>query len=712
MYPPAYRFLHLSPKTPITMKIHRILFPIFIILFLPALFSKLHAQTYTMGHEEFMSWEDFVSEFFDEMKEYGQEETQIAVPEEIMERLEELHHHPLNINLAKRDELQQLPFLGEAQIDSILKYREQKHLFRSLGELQWVNGIPYEPRCRLSLFTFAGDTIAAATPILSKFYKGRHELVSRMDIPLYERAGDKSYTHEELQHNPNRIYLGNRLANTTRYRYRWRQDIAYGLTLQKDAGEPFAKEKNYPYDYASLYFYFRPERETYALWVGDYNLHFGQGILFGHSFFNSPLQTIENGTFSRSRIRPHTSSDEINYFRGAAAMVRLGRYTQLSAFASYRKLDGRMEGDTLTSFKTDGLHRTQRELERRNAIGNGVVGSHLTYKKEKGHIGATLYWSFYNKTIYPPLRNYNRYYLRGKSAGGLSTDYSWHSQQLTLFGETAIDKEGNIATTNTMNYAFNNNFSLLLQERSFSNRFVSPFGNTLEENSRIQNEHAVLLGTTFLPFNKTKVTAYAEYFYHPRPTFRTDLPSHGMQVYVQTKFMATKKWTFALRYKMKTEEQNVSGYHNFMQYVGTHRLRLTSYFNSQRFNLNMAGDFTAATRQTSATTLGWMFSSRGRLLLNPHFSAHLFGSVFFTDDYASRLYAYEPQLQYAASFPTFAYHGTRLAGMLQWKFCKDAYVAMRYGWLHYFNRDHISSGIQEIASSSKNDLSVQLGWKF
>ena len=689
--------------------------------FLPYLFtllsffasiSYLRAQTYTMGREEFMSWEDFITEYFDEMKDYEPTERHNMEQEEMMERLEELHHHPFNINTAKRDELLQIPFLSEAQADSILKYRAQKHLLRSLGELQWINGFPYATRCRLSLFAYAGDTIEAPIPFWPQFYKGKHEIVSRLDVPLYKRAGDQNYSKEELQNNPNLIYLGNRLANTTRYRYRWRQDIAYGLTFQKDAGEPFAKEKNYPYDYTSLYFYFRPQRENYALWIGDYNLHFGQGILFGHSFFNSPLQIIENGTFPRSRIRPHTSSDEINYFRGAAAMFKLGQYTQLSVFASFRQLDGRMEGDTLTSFQTSGLHRTRRELQRRDVISNGVVGSHVAYKRERGHVGATLYGSFYNKTIYPALRDYNRYYLRGKSAGGLSADYSLRSRRLTLYGETAIDKDFNIATTNTLSFAFSNNLSMLLQERSFSNRFVSPFGNTLQENTRIKNEHALLLGTIFQPFNKTRVTAYAEYFYHPQPTFRTDLPSHGMQVYLQAKYTVNSRWSFSLRYKMKTEEQNVSGYDKFMQYVGTHRTRFTSYYNSPRFNLNLSGDFTAVTRQTSATTMGWMLSSRCRMLLGSKFSVHCFGSVFFTDDYASRLYAYEPQLQYAASFPTFAYHGARLAGMLQWKFHKNAYAAMRYGWLHYFNRDHISSGIQEIASSSKNDLSLQLGWKF
>lgn len=35
---------------------------------------------------------------------------------------------------------------------------------------------------------------------------------------------------------------------------------------------------------------------------------------------------------------------------------------------------------------------------------------------------------------------------------------------------------------------------------------------------------------------------------------------------------------------------------------------------------------------------------------------------------------------------------------------------MRYGLLHYFNRDSIGSGTQRINSPTQNDISLQLRW--
>ena len=668
------------------------------------------AQTYTMGREEYLSWDEFITSYFEEMNLNEQDETG-AWQAEAMELLEELHANPVNINTASREELLRIPFLTEAQTDSILTYRTRKKLLRSLGELQWITDIPYVTRCRLSLFTFAGDTIAPKTSIWKRLYEGKHEMVTRMDLPLYKRAGDHQFTQEELNHHPSRYYLGNKIGNTVRYRYRWKKDLAYGVTLQKDPGEPFAAHQNYPYDYTSLYFYFRPSTKRYSIWLGDYNLNLGEGLLISHAFFNSAIQLVENQTLTPRSIRPHTSSDEVQFFRGAAASVRWGKKWTTYLFASHRKIDGKIRNDTLISFKTDGLHRTMTELDNRRTLGNTVAGTRIFYQQQQWHLASNAYWSQYQRYVYPPLRKDNPYTLRGKSAAGISLDYAWKNTRWSIHGETAMDKEGHVATSNSVHYTWNSRNSLLIQQRSFTPKFVAPFGNTLQENSKVQNEHGVMLGTCLSPLSHLSLTAYLDFFYHPQPVYRASHSSNGLEGFLQGRYEVSPHWYFTMRYKMKTEKQNVPGHEKTMQYVSSHRNRLTAYFSTRRIRLNLAGDLTVVTRQTSETTYGWMVSSRQHLQIHPNISLHTFAALFFTDDYAARLYAYEPQLQYAASFPTFAYHGLRLAGVLQWKFCKKGYAALRYGWLHYFNRDQIGSAAQLINSSSKQDLSLQFSWR-
>ena len=93
------------------------------------------------------------------------------------------------------------------------------------------------------------------------------------------------------------------------------------------------------------------------------------------------------------------------------------------------------------------------------------------------------------------------------------------------------------------------------------------------------------------------------------------------------------------------------------------------------------------------------------------FSFRAFAACFFTDDYESALYAYEPQLVHVASFPVFAYHGVRGAAVLDWRVSPRLTAGLRWRGARDFDRSSISTGPDRIASPWKNDLSVQLVWR-
>lgn len=657
--------------------------------------------------EQFMTWEDFVEEYIggtQDDEETGERQT------ESLRMLEERYAAPLNLNTARREELLELPFLSEAQADSILAYRERKKSFASMGELLFVSNLGHADRRRLSLFTFAGDTLPATpVPIWRHFTDGRHELETRLDVPLYRRAGNKPYSREELLAEPNRVYFGNGLTHTLRYRYRRRQDVAYGLTLQKDAGEPFGRNGNYPYDYASLYIYYRALSGKLEMLLGDYNLRMGQGLLFGHDFFGGKQALVEVPPRTRTSIRKHTSTEENDFFRGGAATLRMGCWA-VTLFASARRLDGTLRGDTLTAFKTDGLHRTARELERRHAIGCYTAGGHVGMEHERWRIGAGGFYTAYTKTVWPSPRTYNRHYLRGDKAAGFSLDYMWRSHRWLVQGEAAFDRLLHMATTHTVRLVCSDRLAWTLQGRLFSPRFVAPFGDAVQENSRTANEYGLLLGLKAAPFRRVEATAYADCFYFPHARFRASRPSRGMECFVQLRYVPHRPLWAGLQYRFKTKQQDIAGYAGLMEYSQTHRLRLHAAYASSRTAVHLSADATAAVRQTAATTYGWMLSARVRQSLGKRFSASAFGGVFFTDDYASRIYSYEPQLRYAAGFPVFAYHGMRLVCVCDWEIAGGLHLAARYGLLRYFNRDHIGEGTQLITSSAKSDLSVQLRW--
>ena len=72
-----------------------------------------------------MSWEDFVAEYIDNADEADMEAAEGSLLTRQLELLEELHYHPFNINTVHRSDLLRVPLLNEAQVDSILAYREK-----------------------------------------------------------------------------------------------------------------------------------------------------------------------------------------------------------------------------------------------------------------------------------------------------------------------------------------------------------------------------------------------------------------------------------------------------------------------------------------------------------------------------------------------------------------------------------------------------------
>lgn len=85
---------------------------------------------------------------------------------------------------------------------------------------------------------------------------------------------------------------------------------------------------------------------------------------------------------------------------------------------------------------------------------------------------------------------------------------------------------------------------------------------------------------------------------------------------------------------------------------------------------------------------------------------------FHTSDYESRIFVYEPGLLYQMSFGNYYGEGMRYALVARSEIGRHLLLITKLGITDYFDRDHISSGYQEIVGSSQTDLEIQLKWKW
>lgn len=683
--------LHSIPSSPLQLKL-------LLVALLCGVVTELRAQ---MKQEAELNWEDFLSEYCPADEE--------GLDVQQLEWLESLAQSPLQINRASRENLLQLPFLSTAQVDSLLAYRERKKGFLSPGDWMMVSGMDFTTRRFLSLFVSCDSswTPVVAEPRSSTrrniWKSGTHALKTRFNVPFYRRAG------YETPSSPSRsnYYVGDPWAHWLRYRFTSGSQCSYGLILQKDAGEPVAKEGFYPYDYLSAHFLFRPEGKRWAFVVGDYELYLNRGLLFGKTLYGGPERFGSSLHDDDRFFRPHTSSDESRFFRGAAATFS-GRHWVGGVFGSYRQADARIEEGEILTFYTNGLHRTLNEIDHRQQADVWAGGGFLRWKSK--HLSLTLANSVthFSQMVNPTLRFYNSYVFRGQTAVTSSLGYFFNYGKWTAQGEGAFGNGMHFATEHLVSFRAGPRLTAYAQARFLTPEFVSLYGEVQTRNTRPRNEGGVILGCNLSPFNQWQISAWLDFYRFPQPTYTACQPgAKGLDFQVQSLLSLKRNLTWEMRYKGRMRQRTVTN-EKILEYRQTHRLRNAFRWNGRTLSVTGQFDATLATRQTGETNHGWMCSTRVAWNATKHWQLKGFLSYFSATDYEASLYAYEPNWQGAATSTAFFDRGIHAVAMAECKVGTRLFLGARFSSTRYFNRSTQSSGTEEIRSPWKNDLSLQL----
>ena len=292
--------------------------------------------------------------------------------------LEELSvrlHEPVDLNRATRQQLEQFPFLSDIQIEHLLAYIYVHGQMKTLYELQLIEDMDRQTIQYLLPFVCIKainneSSFRWKTMLKSAMKYGKNEVITRIDIPFYKRKG---YEH---------TYLGPSVYNSVKYAFRYRDQLYAGFVAEKDAGEPFfALHNRQGYDYYSFYLLLKDCGRLKTLAVGNYRLSFGQGLvistdyLLGKTVYASSFNTRSGG------IRKHSSTDETNYFRGAAATLSITKQWSISGFYSHRSLDGVLTDGEITSIYKTGLHRSQKEADKKNVFTMQLTGGNMSYQQ-------------------------------------------------------------------------------------------------------------------------------------------------------------------------------------------------------------------------------------------------------------------------------------------------------------------------------------------
>jgi len=670
---------------------------------------------------ERMSWEDFVEAMMDENDEG------YAVDEEMLEELFELHSNPLDINTLVKEDLEVLPFLGEEQVEGIMRYLEKNRPVQTLGELMFVSSLGKGQREMLRLFVEVGKGASRddSTPIPSlgqMLRMGRHDVAWRSDVPFYTKAGFEDVPAEVLEKSPNKVYRGDKFHHTFRYAYSSMNHLFVGLHADKDAGERGI-------DYVSGYVMLKDMGVVKSAIVGNYRLSFGQGLAvntaskYGKMMMGNTMDRMDRG------IVKHSSTQEYGYFTGGAATLRWGQF-QVSAFGSYTKEEGTYNSDStgMTSLKTDGLHRTPLERSKKGNLGTTNFGGNIHWQHNGLQLSATVIATHLAVPLLPKHDTssslYRLYNAHGQDFFVSSIAYAYRYGSLTFSGETAhshCSQQNGMATLNSLRWRVNGDNALTLVGRYYGAKFVSLNGKAFSENATVQNEEGIFLSWVSRSLRNTIVEAYVDAMYFPWLKHQVSDRSHGYEGLVQATYAPTTRWNLLVRYRIKSKQRDFT-------YTTSNETKLTTLKHKTAHNLKLqltchVSDHitlrTSATGVTasfanSSTEKGFAIGENFRWQ-NPKSKCRIdLGFTYFdTDSYDARVYHYEPSLPYSFGSTSYYDKGIRTTLLASLPIVQQSlFINAKFGMTKYFNRDTIGSGLDLINASHREDLQVQLRWRF
>jgi hypothetical protein len=307
---------------------------------------------------------------------------------------------------------------------------------------------------------------------------------------------------------------------------------------------------------------------------------------------------------------------------------------------------------------------------------------------------------------------YNLFALSGRKWYNLSVDYSVTYKNIHFFGEAATDKNSNPAFINGLLVSVDPRVDLSFVQRNISKGFQSINGYAFTENTLPVNETGWYTGIRTRPSNILRLDAYADFYKFPWLKYLVDAPGFGHDYLVQLTYFPDKLTEFYVRYKSESKQGNQSDNNavtNLLVQLPKQNLRSqVSYKINSSITLRNRVEMVWYDKKGMNRSNGFLtfFDFNFEPGMKPY-SGNLRLQYFETDDYNSRIYAYENDVLYSFSIPVFYDKGFRYYLNLNYDLSKKVSCWLRWSQTIYPDRLSIGSGLDEIKGNHKSEIKIQ-----
>ena len=642
--------------------------------------------------------------------------------ENLYDVLTKLHAKPLNLNTATFDSLKLLGFLSDKQIDNILDFRKKANLFTHINELLLVPGLAKDDVDAISYFVFIYNKIKTSFDKLN-FKNNKNEILLKYKQLFPKSDAYKIYSREELKSDyaykckENSRYLGPSFGTMIKAKLVGPKGLRYGFTCENDPGENyFTRNQKEGFDYFSFWLCVKKNTWLKSLYLGDYRVKMGQGLLMWGGFSSGKSSQAVANEKAATGFHEHSSSDEVNFLRGVAVSLSPFKNIMCNLFASYKKTDASVstddmleEEDIITAklYKT-GLHRSLNEISKKHKVKEKTLGASINWNTLYFKLGTSCVYYDFSPNLAPGKYYYQEYGDPGNNRFLCSIDYKTSYHRFYLFGETAFSNNGSLASINGLRWT-KDIISLSLIYRYYQKDYKSYYASAFGEYSGASNEEGVYCGLECDLIKNLSLNLYFDRFrfFSPRYRARYNNPGYECLGELDYKF---DRLRHILRYKFEHKAEDENGK------PGTKdksELRYQLYYKRNK-TLELRTRMSYSSYKKASVVDEGFFVSQDVILVsrNDNFKTQIRLAYFDIDSYNARIYTYENNVLYAYSFPSFMHKGWRSYVNMSLKIKKRFTFYAKIGYSLYPHEESLGSNRDMTDGNSRLDITMQLRIKF
>ena len=521
--------------------------------------------------------------------------------EDIEEELLSIADNPMDLNTITQEELSQLMFLSDEQIDAILMY-QYEHGFKEIYELQLIDCLKdYEirnllPFVRVDSLEVQGFRSSGGKKMYFRevFHYAKHEMTLRMDARNIED------------------FEGDPMYGKLRYRFNYKNRVQAGVSVLRRQGDEAIRQEGERWDYGG-YIQLKDIGPMKTVVAGNYQASFGYGLVVGSPFKRGKSAYIQSTATTDEGLKKYSSvGDSYNYFHGVGATARVSRWADVSAFYSLRK--GKEEA------------------------WNHVVGVNATGRWNRLKVGITAVETIEATSSQFRERSQASYSLEVKddeskrraTSGVMGVNARWNMGKVDIWGEVATS-HGNkwgVGVITGVRYRPISDLNLLAIYRYYSPEFDNIYANSLCSWSRMKDEHGGYLGVEYNRLRNWQLSAFG------------DVWKTGFETMAQADFIPQKDYRMHTRFRVKRKDEK-----------DTYSLRWNMVYEFGQWKMKTQADGNMV-QAKGAWTYGWSVLQDVEYRFSEvPIVLQLRAQAFDAREWNNRVYIYENDVLYAYAIP-------------------------------------------------------------